>query len=682
MESSNLKTTLDEAEDRNRSEPENTDAGSVRSMRSAISARSMDSRSKFFRKRKRVSGKSAPSGEETPSGSEDEEEFAAPAAKERRSKRRPSTHGKYVGSHQAKLEKEAAERNEYLKVQIGQEDREIAEIARAVSNSRTPLRLSLAKAGEQEPDIEDLNAEELRNKVEASLRSIKTVSKISKGLKGTCAKTLKDAVQLMSEVTEELLSRTSNKEMQRLQKENANLKNQIAGLRNELEEMKAQLIDMKRANQTKSVSEREGQQKEPIEAVIVKLIREEMGKFTSRVEFLEGKILRPPLASESRQQQRTTGATFTEIAKAPKVPKGKSTAQATGTAPTPTGPSATAPLPSTQSKKKKGDKYTKAGRDVVNNAQNDSAALPPTTNTSEGGWQIVGAKKKAKNTKKKADKVKKRKLRAPRSAAVVITLQPEAEEKGLTYADVINNAKSQIALQDLGIPVGLRFRPTVTGARLLAVTGEANAEKADAFAAKLSEVLSPEEVRISRPTKCVGIRVTGLDDSVSAKELIAAVAKDGGCTEDQIKSTEVRVGANGLGTAIVSCPVTTAKKMVEGRRLLVGWVSAQVKLLKSRPMRCFRCQVEGHVGVRCTSCVNFKDLCYRCGQSGHKRVSCSADPHCPACEAEGKPAGHIAGGKECKQLKSNMTAPTRSGQPQVAIPAQRSAETETNMECH
>nr|XP_049695193.1 uncharacterized protein LOC126054291 [Helicoverpa armigera] len=182
---------------------------------------------------------------------------------------------------------------------------------------------------------------------------------------------------------------------------------------------------------------------------------------------------------------------------------------------------------------------------------------------------------------------------------------------------------------------------------MLEVPGAASGPAADALAERLRASISADDARVSRPHKCADLRIMGLDDSATAEEVVAAVARTGGCSADEVKAGTIRPDFRGTCTITVSCPVTAAKNIVDGRRLLVGWVSAQVKLLDPRPLRCFRCHVGHHVGVRCTSEVDRSALCFRCGQPGHKAVECSATPHCSACAAAGKSAEHRAGSKTC-----------------------------------
>ncbi|XP_063894793.1 uncharacterized protein LOC135118001 [Helicoverpa armigera] len=206
---------------------------------------------------------------------------------------------------------------------------------------------------------------------------------------------------------------------------------------------------------------------------------------------------------------------------------------------------------------------------------------------------------------------------------------------------------------------------------MLEVPGAASGPAADALAERLRASISADDARVSRPHKCADLRIMGLDDSVTAEEVVAAVARTGGCSADEVKAGTIRPDFRGTCTITVSCPVTAAKRIVDGRRLLVGWVSAQVKLLDPRPLRCFRCHVGHHVGVRCTSEVDRSALCFRCGQPGHKAVACSAAPHCTACAAAGKPAEHRAGSKSC--APPAKTKSKGKGRPSVAATTATSA---------
>lgn len=268
-------------------------------------------------------------------------------------------------------------------------------------------------------------------------------------------------------------------------------------------------------------------------------------------------------------------------------------------------------------------------------------------------------------------------LRPPRSAAVTLKLQPDAEKRGVTYAQVMAMAQEKVDIGELGIP-GIKLKRAATGARLIEISGAERDGKADALAAKLREALDPAIVEVSRPIKSVDLRVLGLCDSATPELVRAAVARRGECPEADVRVGEIREDHAGTRTAWVRCPVAAAKRLTSGGRLLVGWVSVQVKLLPNRPMQCFRCLETGHVSCRCTAEVDRSSLCFRCGEPGHKAAQCSAAASCVLCTAAGKPAGHRVGSAACPSTRrkrgGRRGASEAAAQTQPARTAQQAAE--------
>lgn len=176
------------------------------------------------------------------------------------------------------------------------------------------------------------------------------------------------------------------------------------------------------------------------------------------------------------------------------------------------------------------------------------------------------------------------------------------------------------------------------------------------------------------------VRLSGLDDSVTQTEVAAAFAKTGECAADVVKVGEIRQLPYG-GVVIVKAPVEAAKRVAKGR-LLVGWVSAQVKILAPKPLRCYRCLESGHVGAQCQAVVDCSGLCYRCGQPGHKSRDCSAALHCPLCAAANKAADHKLGSKNCypKNKKSKAAAGTPASQPSPHTEGRGAEEMDTAAE--
>nr|XP_037866943.1 translation initiation factor IF-2-like [Bombyx mori] len=95
----------------------------------------------------------------------------------------------------------------------------------------------------------------------------------------------------------------------------------------------------------------------------------------------------------------------------------------------------------------------------------------------------------------------KKKTRATRSAAVVVTLLPAAAEKGLTYNEVMAQARAAVNLAEIGAEEGLRFRHTANGAKLLECPGTDSSGVADRLVATLRVALPENEVRVHRPVR-------------------------------------------------------------------------------------------------------------------------------------------------------------------------------------
>lgn len=108
-------------------------------------------------------------------------------------------------------------------------------------------------------------------------------------------------------------------------------------------------------------------------------------------------------------------------------------------------------------------------------------------------------------------------------------------------------ATEKINIGSLGIKK--RPRRAITGALLFEVRGVGNNDKADVLAGKLREVMAQrDDVKVSRPTKTVEIRITGLDDSVTSQEVAEVVVALGGCSPLDIKTGGIRMALSGFGT--------------------------------------------------------------------------------------------------------------------------------------
>ncbi|KAJ0169641.1 hypothetical protein K1T71_014826 [Dendrolimus kikuchii] len=571
-------------------------------------------------------------------------------------------------------------------------------------------------ASQAPPEVRAEHSEGLHRQISDSLAVVAGVAKVSKGLKGTLQKALKEAVASVQEASEELLNRTDSQEVALLRAANRRMEAELADLRCELASIRSELAEA-RAGPARPAPPPppEPTQNETTAASLDHIVLLMENRFAAlediRSELTMPRPDPPPQQTPPRVEPQAANldrilllienrfAALEERVRPvqPALPP----RPAFSTRPTPP-PSAmrTPPTPTTLTGSPAREfpplvpsprRSTEAAAVVASTSVPlpCTSLAPPAAPAAEDGWSTVarrkpkkaapakssqagpakptggdaqpgrGKKKKKRGgkgrrqqgtttttepppqpppppAKPQAEKKKARKaprLRPPRSSAVVLTLLSGAGDRGVSYESLLATAKTKIRLVDLGIEGGVKIKTARTGARMLILPGADSAPKADALAERLRAALNAEDVRIARPERTVSLRVSGLDDYTTPKEVAAAIAQVAECPADQIGPNAIRTGLDGLGSTIVACQIAAAKKM-EGTKLLVGWASAIVKLLPPRVPRCYRCHELHHVAAKCTSEVDRSGLCYRCGQTGHLVTGpCTAAPHCSVCEA-------------------------------------------------
>lgn len=569
------------------------------------------------------------------------------AARVKRKRGRPPTTGEFVGYAKAKAELNAAKERE---LELRAEE-ELAEDLRRrrekyLLESSAP-KSSTSTSAAADVAAQSLRGEELSTAVDAAVETILTIAKKSSKLKGQYVRALRDAANSISENVRELRARTETEEVVRLEIE-------LSAMRAELDLLKQQAS-----------------------AATPSFSREEIAfMIDSRFEGIQDRLLpeprlRPPLQADKRRAAAASSAVAEEsipdASPEPLVPRvvapskvapvvAEPVASASGQAPT--AAKAVQPSESVQPPKNKRRRKKKSAAAREAQATREARPLPPAPASLTQAWNTVAGKKApAKQASAAATAAasgaKIPKLRPPRTAAVVLTLQPDAMAKGATYAGVLEKAEKSVDLKSLGIE-GVRFRTAATGARILEVAGTGGGEKADALASSLRVALG-DDVRVSRPEKFAELRISGLDDAATVEKVASAIAAEGGCSVDALKVGDIKRPPGRQATVFVRCPIAAAKRVTDGRRILVGWSAVRPTLLEPRPARCFRCLVPGHIGVKCTASVDRSAVCFNCCQPGHRAAACTAEPHCSACDGGGKASGHRLGSKECPARSQSRT---------------------------
>ncbi|XP_045533791.1 uncharacterized protein LOC123720954 [Papilio machaon] len=607
----------------------------------------------------------------------------------RRGRGRPPTTGEYVGLAAAKETLRKATEAEMRA-------RAEAELLDSVLEARK-TRSALVTAGPSNAaplENDEDTATTVLKRIGSSLDIVEKVAKKSSNLKGTFVRALQDAVSAIKEDVTGLAQRSISDETRALQADNTRLQAEMTSLRKELTELREEMERVRKQGSANALMDTtmeaipvrpppQPQAESSLEDICRAVMVQVGGMLNARLASLEDRLLpaknlRPPLASDSKKKKKETPAA--SVAGPSRVAPAASAAPAAPAAPT-AGPSraVTAALPAPgrpakpKKKKEKKKKKKKGPATVAKPPPSATATAAPTRPTNpdelQGNWAWLRVGKNGKA--EKAPKVPTtsrapqrrntaapapRKLKAPHSSAVVVTLTENAMKKGLTYSAVLKEAKEKLDLKETIGVESVQFRRAVTGATIIRIPGATSAPKADILAQKLQEIYQNDDIKVSRPEKMVDVKIEGLDDSITPEEVKEAIIKKGACTSDQVRAGQLRQNRSGLFDIWAQVPVTTAKRLVTGR-FLVGWVAAKVIIGRPRELRCYRCMQQGHTASRCDA-EDRSRLCYNCGQEGHKAASCPSQPNCILCTAAGKDAKHRLGSLNCSAPRK--TVPKRA----------------------
>lgn len=90
---------------------------------------------------------------------------------------------------------------------------------------------------------------------------------------------------------------------------------------------------------------------------------------------------------------------------------------------------------------------------------------------------------------------------------------------------------------------------------------------------------------------------------------------------------EMRVGKiipmrNGLYMTWVQCPLATAIRLANIRRIQIGWASIRIEIMEQKPVQCYKCWGFGHVRTNCKSDKTRLGCCFKCGSREHMAHQC------------------------------------------------------------
>ncbi|KAH9640979.1 hypothetical protein HF086_015075 [Spodoptera exigua] len=305
-----------------------------------------------------------------------------------------------------------------------------------IASKEQRTRTARAKAGYGASSVlyADHSVEEMeRMALEDQLEILEVASK-SSNLKGTFQKALKCRAASLLGIVKELAQRTTSEETRQLQGKVDRLQKEVSALHARVAELMARPEGTSEGPTSMPVPSN-------LEEIIRKVVMEERA-FTRACfagiedRLLPEKRLRPPLAAD-RAPERTPSAPGPSTAPAQREPKGKGKGKGKKT--TPAAPTA---------------------QTVPQDLPREDPLLPSTTPSNQPWVKVVSRKRKGKKkvapkppAAKPAAVVEKRKKLPlpPKSAAVVVTLTPEAAKRGETYESVLRRARANVDPAQLGV---------------------------------------------------------------------------------------------------------------------------------------------------------------------------------------------------------------------------------------
>lgn len=520
-----------------------------------------------------------------------------------------------------------SKKGKYLKNKSGDEERDTEP---SVVPKSTRSKAKLPKVHDLANEMQKQPTSDLGACIEKQLSVVENIADTSRNLKGDYVRNLRIAVRTMQAAASELTQRTSTDEnVRRLERENSELRGQMAEFSTKIDKLTEELSALRRQGTirlgTKSAGSvsvtNEVDWEERYMERMSALMDEKLAKFKAE--------LKPTTLQDKKESSKEIGDP-------------KRTGKVKGNI---NRPNVAAPAETVQAVQTQQAMASDSSSSWATVVSRKTKKTPPKEKVSHRSGEVKSNTKKVKPA------------RISRSAVIAVTIPSGSD---VTYATVMATAKEKISLEECGIDA-IRPKRAITGGLILELSGTDCTSKADQLAGRMRDSLADLGARISRPVKMGEMRIMDLDDAVTSEEVAVAVAKAGECSATDIKVGEIRRTATTLGTAWVKCPLTAVHKIAAAKHILVGWVSARIQILATRPLQCFRCLESGHVRSMCTSTVDRSTRCYNCGETDHPAKLCNRSVKCPLCADLGRPADHRMGTKKCtppKTKKRNTKSPS------------------------
>lgn len=234
-------------------------------------------------------------------------------------------------------------------------------------------------------------------------------------------------------------------------------------------------------------------------------------------------------------------------------------------------------------------------------------------------FTVVNRKKNAKRQKESPasnDNIETARLvRLPRMRKQAVIL--DRSTGSTSYADMVRQVKKTV--HDGNLEIDIITRKAKSGNVILEIP---NKEQADSLAELLKGVPELGDTNIRRPAQTIPLFFMGIEESVDESELRSALE----AFDDELKGINnivIRENSSGLRTAVIRVPWRAGRRLINAKRIKIGWGMCRIKEFDAREQACNKCREKGHFAKDCLGAERRR--CFNCKEMGHLIANCNQE---------------------------------------------------------
>lgn len=207
-----------------------------------------------------------------------------------------------------------------------------------------------------------------------------------------------------------------------------------------------------------------------------------------------------------------------------------------------------------------------------------------------------------------------------------------------SYSSVLKNMQKNIDLDKLNVQVRNINRSKTGEIRIKVKSAKDNGTQ-DFKNAIMNGGFGKLEIYEERKN----IIVKDIDELTEPEDIAQGILTTLNKTDITVDVKNLKKTRANVQMAIVTVPLTDANRLLEKRRIKIGWSSCRIEEFIN-PRRCFKCLGFGHLAADCCNKESgIRDECLRCGSKEHRAKTCDSEVFkCYVCQIEGHRADTMA----------------------------------------